>query len=164
MKEFHWIRANVMPRPGLHFVFLGNPFFPTVPLSTQEYTWLQLTHLVREMKSWRNLFGRKNGGGWGGGGEKGKEGVVTCNELANIQGWEEAIALGPVVRRPFSCNPRLNFNLGFFIPLFKSLFGIISCLIFKASNNHILDKKNLTEFSFKAIRSEIRFYTNPELS
>ena len=61
-------------------------------------------------------------------------------------------------------NPMLNFNLGLFIPLFKSLFGIISCLIFRASNNNILDKKNSTEFSFKAIRSEIRFHTNPELS
>lgn len=33
------------------FCILEEPFFPTVPLSTQEYTWLQLTHLVREMKS-----------------------------------------------------------------------------------------------------------------
>ena len=78
--------------------------------------------------------------------------------------WEMVSKLGPVVRRPFNANPMLNFNLGFFIPLFKSLFGIISCLIFRASNNHILDKKNSTEFSFKAIRSEIRFHTNPELS
>ena len=30
-----------------------------------------------------------------------------------------------VVRRPISAKPRLNFNLGFFIPLFKCLFGII---------------------------------------
>ena len=30
-------------------------------------------------------------------------------------------------------------------------------------NNHIRDKKNPTEFSLKAIRSEIRFYTNPGL-
>ena len=49
------------------------------------------------------------------------------------QGWriehhvkvEKAIVhnlLDPVVRRPICANPRLNFNPGFFIPLFKSLF------------------------------------------
>ena len=29
-------------------------------------------------------------------------------------------ALGPVLRRPISANPLLNFNLGFYISLFKS--------------------------------------------
>ena len=72
--------------------------------------------------------------------------------------------LGPVVQRLISANPRLNFNLDFFIPLFKSLFGIVSGVFYRASNNHILDKKNLTEFSFKVIRSEIRFHTNPGFS
>ena len=61
------------------------------------------------------------------------------------------ILLGPVVWR-------WNFSLGFYIPLFKILFGVIFC------NNHIPDKKNTTEFSFKAFRSEIRFHTNPGLS
>ena len=61
------------------------------------------------------------------------------------------ILLGPVVWR-------WNFSLGFYIPLFKTLFGVIFC------NNHIPDKKNSTEFSFKSFRSEIRFHTNPGLS
>ena len=72
--------------------------------------------------------------------------------------------LGPVVRRSISANPRLNLDLGFFIPLFKCHFKMISCVLIRASNSHILDKKNSTEFSFKAIISEIRFHTNPGLS
>ena len=71
---------------------------------------------------------------------------------------------GPVVGRPISANPRFNFNLCFFIPLFKSLFGIIFCVLLKASNIHILDERNLSEFSSKAFRSEIRFHTNHGLS
>ena len=74
------------------------------------------------------------------------------------------ISEGPVVRRLISANPRLNFNLNFFIPLFKCLFRIVSGVLYRASNNHIRDKKNPTEFSLKAIRSEIRFHTNPGLS
>ena len=50
-----------------------------------------------------------------------------------------SILLGPVVRRPISANPGLNFNLGFFIPLLKSLFGIIFSVLFKVSNSHTLD-------------------------
>ena len=44
--------------------------------------------------------------------------------------------LGPVVR---SANPGLNFNLGFLIPLLKSLFGIIFSVLFEVSNSHTLD-------------------------
>lgn len=43
----------------------------------------------------------------------------------------------------------LDFNPGLFIPLFKSLFGIIFCILFKSPNNYILDKNNPTEFSFE---------------
>ena len=71
---------------------------------------------------------------------------------------------GPVVRRPISANPGLNFNLHFFIPLLKSLFGKIFSVLFKASSSHTLNKKNSTEFSCKAFRSEIGFHTNPGLS
>ena len=78
--------------------------------------------------------------------------------------WYLFVHLGSVVRRLISANTRLNFNLDFFIPLFKCLFGIVYRVLFRASNDHILDKKNSTEFSFKAIRSEIRFHTNPGLS
>ena len=83
---------------------------------------------------------------------------TNSNELVNIT------IQGPVVRRMISANPRLNFNLNFFIPLFKCLFRIVSGVLYRASNNHIRDKKNPTEFSLKAIRSEIRFHTNPGLS
>ena len=51
-----------------------------------------------------------------------------------------------------SADPRLNFNLDLFFH-----FGIVLGVLFRTSNNHILDKKNLTEFSFKAIRSETDF-------
>ena len=68
------------------------------------------------------------------------------------------------VRRPISAKPRLNFNLGFFIPLFKCIFGIMPCVLFRASKSHVIDKKNSAEFYFKAIRSEIRFHTSPGLS
>ena len=34
-----------------------------------------------------------------------------------------------VVRGPINADPRLNFNLGFFISLFKSLFEIIFCIL-----------------------------------
>ena len=39
--------------------------------------------------------------------------------------------MGPVVRRPISANPELNFNLRFFIPLLKSLFGNFSVSFLK---------------------------------
>ena len=48
---------------------------------------------------------------------------------------------GSVVRRLISANPRLNFNLDFFIPLFKCLVGIVFRVLYRASNNHIIDKK-----------------------
>ena len=82
--------------------------------------------------------------------------LVTLDSKAENQ--------GPVVRRPISANPGLNFNLRFFIPLLKSLFGKIFSVLFKASSSHTLNKKNSTEFSCKAFRSEIGFHTNPGLS
>ena len=51
-----------------------------------------------------------------------------------------------VVQRPISTNPRLNFNPGFFMYLFKSLLRII---LVRASNNQFVDKKNYIYFSFK---------------
>ena len=47
--------------------------------------------------------------------------------------------LGPVVQRPISANPGLNFNRGFLIPLLKSLFGIIFSVLFEVSNSPTLD-------------------------
>ena len=56
---------------------------------------------------------------------------------------------GPVVRGPISTSSRLNCNLGLLIPLFKSHFGIVFCVLFRASNSHIQTKRNLTEFFLK---------------
>ena len=85
----------------------------------------------------------------------------VSNSLLNLKKHHTCFlrALDPAVRRLISADPRLNFNLDLFF-----LFGIVSDVLFRASNNLILDKKNLTEFSFKAIRSEISFHTNPWLS
>ena len=63
-----------------------------------------------------------------------------------------------------SDNPRLNFNPGGYIFLFKSCFGIIFFIVLRAANYQIVDKKNETEFSFKAFRSEMKFCSNPRLS
>ena len=71
---------------------------------------------------------------------------------------------GPVVLRLISANPRLNYNPGFFIPMFKSLFGIFSSVFYGASNHRLIDKKNYAEFSLKTFRCEIRFDINPGLS
>ena len=49
--------------------------------------------------------------------------------------------LGPVVQRPISPNPGLNFNSGFFISLSKSLLGKIFTIIFRTSNDQIASKK-----------------------
>ena len=54
---------------------------------------------------------------------------------------EEFKSLGPVVQRPISANPGLNFNPGFYISLFKICFGIILPIVFKAFNHQIVVKK-----------------------
>ena len=63
--------------------------------------------------------------------------------LNNIKGKYVISFRGQVDRRPISINPKLNCNLGFFILLFKTPFGLIFCVLFRASNSHILDKKKL---------------------
>ena len=55
---------------------------------------------------------------------------------------------GPFVWRPISTNPWLNFILGFFIPLFKSLYRIIFSVPFRESN-YIVDKKIALNFLLK---------------
>ena len=63
-----------------------------------------------------------------------------------------------------STNPRLNFNMGFFIPLLQSLFQIISILFAGHPIIQLYTKVALLNFSFKAFKSKIRFHTNPGLS
>lgn len=48
--------------------------------------------------------------------------------------------------------------------LFKKLLGNIFSILFRASHNQILDKKNHTKFFVEAFRSEIRFHNKPGLS
>ena len=55
---------------------------------------------------------------------------------------------GPVVQMPVSTNPALNFNLGFFFFLSKSLSHIIFSILFRVSNHQIVGKENETEFAF----------------
>ena len=55
--------------------------------------------------------------------------------------------LDPVVRRPISANPGLNFNPGFFFFFSKAFSRIIFSRPFKASNHQIVGKKNKTQFA-----------------
>ena len=59
--------------------------------------------------------------------------------------------------------------MDFFTPLFESLFGIISSILYRASNHQILIKKNYTEFLLKLsdLKSEFTLtlgYLNPALN
>ena len=54
----------------------------------------------------------------------------------------------PVVRRPISANPGLNFNLGFFFFCSKAFSRIIFSILFRASNHQIVGKKNKSEYAF----------------
>ena len=56
--------------------------------------------------------------------------------------FREGPVLGPAIRRSISANPRLNYNLGFFTPLFKIFFGRIFRVLLIASNSRILEKNN----------------------
>ena len=66
--------------------------------------------------------------------------------LSFFKGGGGLVSYGLVVERPISTNPRLNFNPGFFMYLFKILFRII---LVGESNNQFVDKKNCIYFSFK---------------
>lgn len=55
---------------------------------------------------------------------------------------------GPVVRRPISANPGLDFNPGFFFFLSKAFSWIVFSILFRVFNHQIVDKNNETEFAF----------------
>ena len=74
----------------------------------------------------------------------------------------ELTVQGPVVRRPITANPGLNFNLGFFVFCSKAFSRKIFSILFRASL--IVDRKNKTEFAFHPFISELKFRTNPGLS
>ena len=49
---------------------------------------------------------------------------------------------GPVVRRPISANPGLNFNPGLFFVSSKAFSRTILSILFRVANHQIVDKKN----------------------
>ena len=58
---------------------------------------------------------------------------------------------GPVVWKPISANPGLNFNLGFFFSSSKALPLIIFYIVFRVSNHQIVGKENEIEFVFSSL-------------
>ena len=59
--------------------------------------------------------------------------------------------LRPIVQRPISVNPGLNYNPSFFFFCSKAPSQLIFSFLLRVSNNdnnQIVDKKNLTEFAF----------------
>ena len=62
-----------------------------------------------------------------------------CHLAYSIHGKE----LGPVVRRPISVNPGLNFNPGFFFFCSKTISRIIFSSLFIESNHQIVDTKRI---------------------
>ena len=78
-------------------------------------------------------------------------------------------AMGPVVQRPVSASPGLNFNAGLYISFFQSLLEKISLFFFRTSNDQIASKKIWTEFSLKLsdLKSNSMLtlgYLNPDLN
>ena len=50
--------------------------------------------------------------------------------------------LGPVVQRPISANPGLNFNPGLFFFSSKAFSRTIFSILFRVANHQIVDKRN----------------------
>ena len=72
---------------------------------------------------------------------------------------------GPVVRKPVSANPGLNFNLGFFFLFIKSTLSDNFLYFFlNISNHQFVGKENSTELAFLALISEFKICTNPGLA
>ena len=59
----------------------------------------------------------------------------------------------PVVRKPISDNPGLNFNGCFFFFCSKAFYQIILTILFGAPYHPIVGKKNYTTFTFIAFIS-----------
>ena len=72
---------------------------------------------------------------------EGKKGSLVTVPGLSCRNIQDNGDLGPVVQRPISSNPELNFNPAFFISLFKSLFGKIFTILFRTSNDQIASKK-----------------------
>ena len=79
------------------------------------------------------------------------------------------ILLGPVVQRPISANPGLNFNPGFYISQLKSSFGIIYPLLLEHSIIKLYSKRNKLNLLLKLSELISNFtltlgYLNPTLN
>ena len=75
---------------------------------------------------------------------------IVVQRNADTVVWPRA-RLRPIVQRPISLNPGLNYNPGFFFFCSKALSQLIFSILVRVSNNDnnkIVDKKNLTEFAF----------------
>ena len=73
--------------------------------------------------------------------------------------------LGPVVRKPISANPVLNFNPGFFFICSNVFSRINFSILFRASNHPIVDKKNWAiNLLFKLSFLNFHFALSPGLS
>ena len=71
--------------------------------------------------------------------------VILNSQTTSLALWARKTELtntGPVVRRPISANPWLNFNAGFFSFCSKAFSRIIFSILFRASNHQIVGKKN----------------------
>ena len=81
--------------------------------------------------------------------------------LVNVQ--------GPVIRRPISAEPRLNFNSGLFFFWSKAFFRIILSIPLRASNHQIITKFIKLNLIFKLSYLNSNFlltlgYLNPALN
>ena len=77
--------------------------------------------------------------------------------------------LGPIVQRPISTNPGLNFNSGFYTSMFKSRFRVIFSICFGSSIIKLKTKRVKPNFLFKLSDLTSKFsltlgYLNPDLT
>ena len=68
------------------------------------------------------------------------DGVAVSSISILLLRQDGVIVRGPVVRKLISTNPELNFDPGFSISQFKSLFGMIFSILFGTSHQQIVDK------------------------
>ena len=67
--------------------------------------------------------------------------LKKCLEIS-VSPNRENIKLGPLVQRPVSANPGLNFNPGLFFFSSKAFSLTIFSILFRVANHQIVDKRN----------------------
>ena len=68
--------------------------------------------------------------------------VCTQSDRSSQRQINKDVIQGPVVRRPISANPGLNFNPDFFILFSKASSRIFFSFLFSSSNYQTVDKKD----------------------